>query len=210
MLDVRFRPLPKWNRKPDLQNRRAQFRSSYQQTLDQLEYELRKLRATDIRIEAGFTINQIRNDGWPFAKERPSHAGVVLYCETPDGSLSFPAATYTTLEDNLHAIALTLECLRAVDRYGVTLAHQQYLGFASLPPAAHEMNLDEAAAFISSVTAVRVDLILRNPDSYRAAYRTAAGKLHPDSSGETTGFLKLGQARQLLDRHHNLAAGGMS
>lgn len=65
MIDARFRPLPKWNRKPDLRWRQAQFKTPYNRTLDLLESELRHLKAKNIVIEAGYRLDQIRNDGWP-------------------------------------------------------------------------------------------------------------------------------------------------
>lgn len=65
MLDVRFRPLERWIGKRAESRRRAPFRSKYSQTLDLLEKELNHLRARNITIEAGFRLDQIRNDGWP-------------------------------------------------------------------------------------------------------------------------------------------------
>lgn len=42
------------------------------------------------------------------------------------GHLSYPCDTFTTLQDNLRVIALALEALRMVDRYGVTRRGEQY------------------------------------------------------------------------------------
>jgi hypothetical protein len=209
MLQVRFLPLPKWNRLPKLQGLRSQFKTSYDKTLDKLEYEIGRVDGHDVRIEAGYAPHQIRNDGWPQSKATLAHPACVLYFDCASGPLSFPCATYSALAANLHAIALTLECLRAVDRYGVTQSHQQYVGFAALPPVARELNVEEAAAFIGNIAGARADLILRSSESYRVAYRHAASKLHPDQNTDgMEDFLKLGQARQLLDAHHGLTSAG--
>jgi hypothetical protein len=207
MLDARFQPLPKWTRKPALGRQNAHFKTPYKKTLDKLEYELGRLDARDIRIEAGYERSQISNDGWPRGGMRPSHPGVVLYFETKDGAMCFPCGTYGRLEDNLHAIALTLENLRAVDRYGVTLGHEQYRGFLALPPAASTSDawtIDRAAEWLN-LQSGRVGT-LHSEITYRAAYRDVAARLHPDAGGSPDQWQVLQKVKQLLDQHFKPAA----
>jgi hypothetical protein len=138
----------------------------------------------------------------------PKHPGVVLYFETKDGALTFPAATYERMQDNLHAIALTLECLRAVDRYGVTLAHEQYRGFLALPaPADTGLTVDQAALVISSLAAVPKDDVLESASAYKAAYRQTAAKLHPDRGGSIKDWQEFQDAAVILEKHHAGAEG---
>jgi len=132
MIDARFRPLPKWPEPRPLQMRTSQFKSTYAKTLNVLEYELGKLDARNIVIEAGFALADIRNDGWPRGKVRPTHPGIILYFDGADGTMRFPCGTYSDFDSNMHAIALTLANLRAIDRYGVTMGHEQYQGFKQL------------------------------------------------------------------------------
>lgn len=207
MLDARFRPMPKWERTPGLLWRVAHFKTPYNKTLDKLEYEVRHLKGSDIRIEAGYSSENIRNDGWPRGAARPSHPGAVLYFESRNGSLCFPCGTYERFEDNLHAIALTLECLRAVDRYGVTVGNEQYRGFASLPPASSQMTVEGAAQFISDlIPNFSSNVIIESKASCEAAYKQAARRLHPDvTGGESERFLKLQEAKLVLQTHHKIA-----
>jgi hypothetical protein len=206
MLDAAFRPLPQWNRKPALQFRHAPFRTPALKTLDAIEYELGRLSAHDVRIEAGFALSQLRNDGWPRAGERPSHPGVVLYFESPEGSLCFPCGTYADYYDNLHAIALTLENLRAIDRYGVTLGHEQYRGFAQIE-APKKMTAEEAAAWCALNTPLEPARVLRDASAWRDVYRLMASKCHPDRGGDRANWDKLQEARKVLDVHHGLTKG---
>ena len=203
MIDARFRPLLKWNREPALKFRQSQFKTAYNKTLDALEHEMRHLKARNIVIEAGYRLDQIRNDGWPRGGTSPSHPGVVLYFESADGALCFPCGTYFRLEHNMHAIALTLENLRAVDRYGVTLAHQQYIGFAALPEPQTKGTLEEAALVLASLSAVPKDYLIDSAEAYRDAYRRVAAKLHPDKGGDPTAWHEFQNAAILLQKHHS-------
>lgn len=206
MLDARFKALPKWNREPGLQGVSSQFKTAYNKTLDKLEYELRKLDARDVIIEAGYSSAQIRNDGWPRGGMAPSHAGVVLYFTSIDGPLCFPCGNYDRMEANLHAIALTLENLRAIDRYGVTLQHQQYLGFAALPAPVTHGTLEQAAALFASIAGVPSEQVIRDADVYRKVYRQAAAHLHPDAGGDRGAWTAMQNAAVLLEEHHKGAA----
>jgi len=68
-------PRPKWNRVPALEYRNAHFKTPYNKTLDQLEYEIRKLDGREIVIEAGYQTHEIRNDGWPRAAPLAARVG---------------------------------------------------------------------------------------------------------------------------------------
>ena len=166
MIDLRFVPLTAWPGEATKERRNAAFRSSYLKTLDILEAELKAIRARSIVIEAFYTLEQIRNDGWPRANQNPSHPGVILGFKKPDGPvfyrdgkpyvnivpLSFPCDTYYHIEHNIHAIALSLQALRAVDRYGVTKRAEQYAGWKRIeaPPLAGFSTKEDAAAFIAT------------------------------------------------------------
>lgn len=200
MIDLRFVPIEKWPIEPTPPHRRkaGSFRASYAKTLDLLEYELQQLRAKHIIVEAYFTRAQIRNDGWPLSKANPSQPGVILSFTGKNGELSFPCDTYQTFDDNLRAIGLALEALRAVDRYGVTQHAEQYKGWAKLPPAPESMRSEDALTFLALFSNVAVV----DSESMDKAYRDAARKLHPDNqhTGNTHQFHLLQQAKDALQR----------
>lgn len=200
-LQARFVPLVE--SQPTTKNRkRAPFRVSYQFRLDLLEAELKKLGATDIVIQAQFEAREIRNDGWPRSTARPKGPAIVLSFKSSKGPLSFPCDTYTDWEDNLYAIALSLEALRAVDRYGVTQRAEQYRGWTQLPPPAAKVVFFDrmhASAWLSQTAGV-VDGQPLTGDALESAYRTAAKRLHPDRGGSTEEFQVLTEAMRLLRR----------
>ena len=188
MIDLRFKPLPKWP--GTLSQSRDAFKTTYSRTLDLLEYELGKLRATQIIIEAGFSLKQIGNTGWPLGKETPSyHPGVVLYFTGKNGAMRFPAGTYARWQANVHALALTLESLRAIDRYGVTHGEEQYRGFAAIaaPGAAQSMTAQVAAELVLKFARLTIpgnpERILKDKNEAEALIRIAKALVHPDRFG---------------------------
>ena len=207
MIDARFRPISEWLGQRTTPGRRqqARFRVGYNDTLRDLEYELEHLRAKDIVIQADFQLHDIRNDGWPRSNaRRPVDPGVLVSFRTPTGELSFPCDRYTAWEDNLRAIALSLEALRAVDRYGVTRQAEQYKGWKALPPASAGsgecMTAEQAARFITAQSGIFVSHVKTDMDALKRAYRQAALKLHPDRpAGSESAFAQLQQANQLLE-----------
>jgi hypothetical protein len=226
MIDLRFVPLTAWPGEPTKERKNAAFRSAYLKTLDLLETELKAIKARSIVIEAFYTLEQIRNDGWPRANQNPSHPGVILGFKKPDGPviyreqkpfvnivpLSFPCDTYYHIEHNIHAIALSLQALRAVDRYGVTKRAEQYAGWKRIEaPKATGFKFntaEDAAAFIvnsSDPASVPNDVrreAIANATWRQEVYRRAARRLHPDSAtGDHELFVKLQQANAMLEGH---------
>lgn len=217
MIDARFVPIEKWQGKQTARRIKSDFRSTYAQTLDLLETELRHLRAKDITIQAYFRRQDIRNDGWPRSgAPRPAQPGVIVSFIRKLGhyggpnfntwidetrEFSFPCDRFTNWEDNLRAIALALEALRKVDRYGVTQEGEQYKGWARLPApeSPDHMSREEAAAFLAGYSGIPKDLL--NESTVETAYRRAAQKLHPDVpvSGSHELFVRLQKAKEILE-----------
>lgn len=139
MINVRFVYLP---RPKGLLLMRSQFRGSYGKTLKDLERELDHLDAHSITIQAGFPNSKIRNDGWPYSSARPEHPGVVLQFQRGKDVLTFRSLKFSTFEENLRAIALTMDALRRVDRYGV-VEGEQYQGFKQIAAPAADSKLEK-------------------------------------------------------------------
>ena len=202
MIYLRFVPIERWpgTPTPAWKQKEGSFRATYADTLDKLEYELEKLKAKHITVEAYFTRSQIRNDGWPMSKANPSQSGVVISFTGKTGELAFPCDTYKTFDDNVRAIALALEALRAVDRYGVTQQAEQYKGWAQLPPAPQLMKGQDALVFL----ALHSDIQPKDSNSFERAYRAAAKRLHPDNpqTGNQGQFVMLQEAKEALGREY--------
>lgn len=102
-------------------------------------------------------------------------------------------------QENLRAIALGLEALRKVDRYGIAKSGQQYRGWAALEMGSAgdpgPRTLEEAMTFVSEHSDTQAAHA-----GWLVAYRAAAKRLHPDAGGDTRLFQHLQQAKAILER----------
>jgi hypothetical protein len=147
----------------------------------------------------------LRIDGGLRADARPGSPAVGFSLESKHGPLLFVCAAFSTWQDNVRAIALGLEALRKVERYGIVQSAEQYRGWQALPPGtpmpAARMTIEDAAQFIaehSDDPSGRVVEVADDPAFALALYRDAAKRLHPDAGGDAAMFQRLGEARQLL------------
>lgn len=200
-LGVTFRPLDE--PLPGAQ-RRSNFSASLSTTVDTLGSELIRLGAKRVVVMVALREEDIRLDGFPRADRRAAHPGVVLAFESKWGPLKYATAEYSTWEDNLRAIALSMQALRAVDRYGVSKRGEQYRGWRQLPTGGStdepELSLEQAARILAeqgendeyvptSDDIAEIAQVIRDvPAEATRYYRLAAAKNHPDKGGTAEGF----------------------
>jgi hypothetical protein len=203
MLNATFRPLDQWPGERNKNRKDATFRATYPKTLDELENELSKIKAKEIIIQVeGLTRDDIRNDGWPRSgnwKNGYGGPGVIVSFESPKGAMSFPCDKFRDWQDNLRAIAKSLEALRMVDRYGVTRGNEQYRGWARLPAPNGRMSREQAISFLASLHRSPPENMARlDGEALRAICRTARIENHPDRGGSHEIFVRIGQAEEVL------------
>jgi hypothetical protein len=211
VIDCRFVPVQEWpgEKTKSYQRKRSPFDSTYSKTLDLLERELRVLNAKEILVQAYFAREHIRNDGWPKSNARPVEPGVILTFESKGKTTSIPCDKFTDWESNLRAIALALEALRKVDRYGVTRNGEQYRGWQQLPPAeepAKPLSVREAATVIGIESGEQLEIILQYAQRYERAVPMAIKAAHPDKGGTTSRIRRVLAARAVLNQFHGVQA----
>lgn len=116
--------------------RYSPFKSSWSKTVALLAKELRAHGARRTVLEVDLREQDLRQDGLPRADRNARTPGIVLSFQassvTGAPQLRYEVATFTDWRDNVRAVALGLEALRAVDRYGVTKRGEQYAGWKQL------------------------------------------------------------------------------
>jgi hypothetical protein len=187
-MNLTFRPLPTWPY-PEQAPRPATYPSSYSATLGELEREVEALDGDEVIIGLVVDSAEIRLDGRLRADAKVRQPGVELSFEIPGGRrLVFhtdrhkdtPARRRPPWQDNLRAIVLGLEALRAVDRYGITSTAEQYAGFLQL-----EDSVEKGRRLVEEAGGVTA----------------ALKRWHPDQGGDPRAFeavqayRRLGEAR---------------
>lgn len=192
--------------RPAAQRKRSNFDSTWSTTLEDLDREIRLLGGRDVVIEVDVREQDIRVDGALRANARtPEHPAVVVAFDTTkhgpqlhrcDRFERSYRASSVGWQENVRAIAKTLEALRAVTRYGSAETGQQYAGFKALPagramPASH-MTSDEACKVIADTLNEAEEGPVVYPADVRNAiaaglWRTYRRRLfrgaHPDNRG---------------------------
>lgn len=195
-------PIREWPGRLTADRQRAPFSAGLTDTLRILDREIWHLVDTRAQQESAELLialpaGAFRRDGRPYVNARPEHPGVIFSLDSRHGSLSYPCDTFTTWQDNLRAIALALESLRRVDRYGVTRHGEQYRGFLELEATAAPAGFgsaDEAVAFLASFSpAPRAA-----EASPRALLRLAQRRAHPDHGGDEAAFQRVSLAEAKL------------
>lgn len=201
----RVAPLPaKWPGTPTPTHARkpGPFGENWGGTLKILALELRKFNARDVVLHMDVKLEDLRIDGMVRADARPGPAIILAFRAGAD-RMSFPCDRFNWWQTNLRAIALVLEALRKVDRYGVQ-AGRQYEGFKALPPGgrngqAPAMTTEEAATVLEEHSGLPAITIENDAQTFRVAARLARAVTHPDKGGDTGVFQRVEAAIHVLE-----------
>ncbi|MBJ8342807.1 molecular chaperone DnaJ [Antrihabitans sp. YC3-6] len=202
--NVTLRPIAAW-RGVETKNRVASnFSAPWRATLKLLDKELFNLgtgrRNAPAVLQIAMREQDFRIDGLPRANARPTHPGVILSIDSKHGPLTYPCDKFTTWQDNLRAIALALEALRKVDRYGITASGEQYTGWRAIESGAAPLfrSADDAERYLRSLTKY-------SEQGIGFVIQRARANTHPDRhDGERTEYDKVDAAVQLLEREGRL------
>lgn len=125
-----------------------------------------------------------RLDGLPRAGQRqPEDPGVAVYFYLRKKPYCLPCDRWTTVADNLAAVAAHLGAMRGMDRWGVGTVEQAFTGYLRLPSPD---DVDWRAEFPNVATLEDVERI----------YRERARSLHPDTgNGHHEAMVRLNRAR---------------
>lgn len=200
---MRVAPIREWPGTLTTDRQVSKFSASLSDTLRTLEREIfhlvdtrKQQRSAEllIAIEPG----QFRQDGRPYANAKASHPGLIFSIDSRHGHLSYPCDTFTRWEDNLRAIALALEALRKVDRYGVTKRGEQYRGFLALEATAAPAGFADTNAALRFLASFHPNVPRADEVTPKLLLRSAQRKAHPDHGGDDATFQRVSLAEAKL------------
>lgn len=182
-----------WTDPETLKRASATFRAGWSDTLGLLGYEAGRLGAELVMLQLDVMEGDLRRDGMLRANAKVGHPGVVVSFDSTHGPLRYATDQFTGWQDNVRGIALALQALRAVDRYGVSKRGEQYTGWkALLVPAAGFTTADEALRWMRDKAGASNG---ETPDELR---RRLVKLVHPDVGGDPADWARLDEAWRLV------------
>jgi hypothetical protein len=194
-----YEPLHHWPY-PQSRHQRSPFTAPWSATRDLLLREADHLGATLVIVELDITRDDLRQDGEIRANARLGSGKVRVSLDTKHGPMRFACDRYhagaRSWQANARAVALTMEALRTVDRYGAVHTAEQYQGFLAIEPSSPVVfdSVDHALRWVWQQAGVEPGT------SPKSAYRSAVRRLHPDVADDPGAWALLDQARQLMEQ----------
>lgn len=154
---------------------------------------LKELAAFNIDRQDVIVSTNVRTrlDGLPRSGERePDDSGVAVYWQDRKGERRVMAIDrYTTVGDNLAALAATLCAMRAIERHGgAKILERAFTGFTALPAPTATRHWSEVLEFSARSAATA--------ESVKQQFRRLASIHHPDKcGGDNSKMAELNQAR---------------
>lgn len=185
---------------------------SLSHALSTLRTELDRLGARNAVITSDLPT---RNDGLPYADGRSSDPGIAVWFVLDGHERVFACDKWRSAAENMQSIALSIEAMRGLTRWGASdIVTRAFTGFSALPPGSGEgnghappprkrewrevFNVGEALRDLPNS-----DLLAVIKSRHRDRIRTA----HPDAGGNTTEAAELNAALAEAERE---LAGGLS
>jgi hypothetical protein len=132
------------------------------------------------------TNTKLRLDGLPYSQQaQPSDKGVAVYFAHKKRPMCFACDRWDKVQDNVYAVAMTIEALRGIERWGGgKMMEEAFTGFTALPGYSHW----DVLGLKPGASATEIE----------AAFRGKAKLVHPDVGGSEAEMAKLNAARSAL------------
>jgi hypothetical protein len=176
-----------WPRTPAHQRRSSSFKVSFARARGHLLSGVRLLGGRDPILSTDVAL---RRDGLPYANvAAPDDPGAAVHFTWRERPYVLACDRFRTVGENLRAIGLTIESLRALRRYGATdLLERAFSGFAALPSP-------DALDWRAELGFSPHDRVDANAVAMR--YRALSMKAHPDAGWSEAAMVRLNRARDL-------------
>jgi hypothetical protein len=170
-----------WPRTEARLRERGQFKTELSSALSNLKRQVALMRGTALVLSSNYTLGA----------ESPADSGVVAYFSWKNLSVAIPCDRWARMQHNVHAIALTIEAMRGMERWGAKhMIEAMFTGFKALPQS---VNGSPWWQILGVDKAARAEVV-------REAYRVLVKKHHPDAGGDGELFRRAQVAYEEFER----------
>jgi len=163
---------PGWPRTAPDKRERSRFEATVPSALAFLEDEVRRLGAKALVLSSNYTLGKA-----------PEDPGVCAYFDYQEMKAAIPCDRWSKVEDNLHAIAKTIEAMRGIERWGAKhMVKAAFTGFAALPAPGQT----SARGWQEVMEFTPGDIVTK--EALDRAYRRLRSTSHPDKGGTSEAF----------------------
>lgn len=153
----------------------SRFGLSFARARDDVAREVKLLGGRDLILSTNIPL---RRDGLPYAGvAQPQDPGVAVYFTYKGKQFCFACDRWRKVEDNMRAIALTVEALRGIARWGTgDMLEAAFTGFVALPDPQRARTWREVLGFPPG----RIPPV----GEIDSNYRVLRSRHHPDKGGD--------------------------
>lgn len=157
-----------WPRTDPNKREQARFKVTLFGSLDGLKRELELLGAKDLVLSSNVTLGATN----------PADPGVAAYFNYQDAPACIPCDRWKRVEDNVHAIAKTIDAMRGIERWGAKhMVRAAFRGFTALSPPKDMKPWREVLGHD-----------IRNREELEDRFKLMRSKSHPDKGGDAEKF----------------------
>ena len=163
--------------------KKSQFKTTFGRARDNVFHELKLMGVGNCNVIMSTNL-PLRRDGLPYAgMANPTDPGIAVYFRYKDKFMVLACDQYHKVEENVHAVAKTIEAMRGIERWGTSdMMERSFTGFQALPPPKNSwfdiLEVHEKAS----------------AEEIRTAWREKAKLYHPDQGGSDEMMAKINQA----------------
>lgn len=180
----------------------SQFDSWWSDTRELLAKEVRMLSGKNVILEVDVLPSMIRLDGELYANAKALSPAVRLHFDSKHGHITYATDAFSTWQDNVRAIALALEALRKVDRYGIGRGGEQYRGYLALEAGSGATALGAEPAMTEAEAHSVLDEAAGGGTlglTWTVIYKRARAGAHPDRhAGDRAAWDQVEKAAKVL------------
>ncbi|TGL35575.1 J domain-containing protein [Leptospira perdikensis] len=159
---------------------------SISKTTKEVIYQLKLLGGTNAIISTNL---RLKIDGLPYSQQKqPEDRGVAVWFTLNGNQRVLACDEWRTIEENLWAVAKTIDAMRGIDRWGVSdMLDRIFTGFLALPSKPHWkyiLDLPEKCSF----------------EDVKRSFLLKAKEFHPDRGGDPEKMAELNEAFESAKR----------